>query len=207
MLFHYYSYIQLLKQDTIILYKVRNGIKTGKKRRETEIKDCLNLSFLTSLIIPHMITFLTIELVSCLPLLNATEENFNNAQTSFPEVGFANIKRICALSFKANRKVDALSDFLLVENVCVFITEEKDPRHKKLKHYFILSGSLLQDYSVAALKGSKVQSNLTLKLFASAKTNQYHIITDKWTFTFRVDGNIREWKEIGWFPFCLVPLP
>lgn len=53
---------------------------------------------------------------------------------------------------------------------------------------------------------SKVVSNLTLKLFASSTTSQYHI-TENWDFKFLVDGNIREWKEIGWFPFCLVSLP
>lgn len=146
MQFHYYSYIQLLKQDIMILYKVRNGIKTGEKRKETEVKDCLHLPFPTSLIIPYMTTFLTTESVSCLPLLNVIEENFSNAQTSFPEVGFVNIKRICALSSKAHRKADALSDFLLVGNVCVFITDGRErshSRHIKLKHYFILSGSLL----------------------------------------------------------------
>jgi len=58
---------------------------------------------------------------------------------------------------------------------------------------------------VAGLKGSKVVSNLTLRLFASPTTNQYHI-TEKWAFKSLVDAT-REWKETGWFSFCLVSLP
>lgn len=51
-----------------------------------------------------MIALLAIELISRFPLLNAVEENVNNAQTSFSKAGFANIGGICALPSEAQRE-------------------------------------------------------------------------------------------------------
>lgn len=36
--------------------------------------------------------------------------------------------------------------------------------------------------------------------------NKHYHITENWTFSFLVDGNRREWTEMWWFPFWLVPL-
>jgi len=96
-------------------------LKHGKNERETKLKGCLHLYFPTSSVTSHMITLLAIELVSCLPLVNAIEENFNNAQNSFSKAGCANIRRSCALASEAQTERLMLSvknvHFLLVENV------------------------------------------------------------------------------------------
>lgn len=103
-------------------------LKQGKKRRGTEVKGCLHLSFPTSLIMPHMITLLAIELASHLPLLNAVEENVNNAQTSFSKAGFANLRRICASASEAQRERLLLSVifYLWKMYACSSQTEQRD---------------------------------------------------------------------------------
>lgn len=103
-------------------------LKEGKKRRETEVKGCLRLSFPTSSIIPHRITLFAIELFSHLPLSNAVEEHVNNAQTSFSEAGLAN-RRICALTSEAQRERLTLSviSYWWKMYVCSSQIEQRDP--------------------------------------------------------------------------------
>lgn len=68
--------------------------------RETEIIDCLHSSFSISSIILHMITLLSIIITS---------------EESLPYL----------LKLKEKKNTDSDSDFLLVENVCVLITEQR----------------------------------------------------------------------------------
>lgn len=75
-----------------------------------------------------MITLLAIELASHLPLLNAVEENVNNAQTSFSKAGFANLRRICASASEAQRERLLLSVifYLWKMYACSSQTEQRD---------------------------------------------------------------------------------